>query len=119
MNTCSFDGRLGADAELKEVSGYKVCNFSIGTNVGYGDNKKTLWVDCAIWGKQGEGAVKYLLKGQQIFVNGELSTREYEKDGVNKTSLSLKVNSFSFGSKPAPAQTNNIPSNDIDDEIPF
>jgi len=119
MNNCNFDGRLAKDAELKEVSGYNVCNFSIGTNVGYGDNKKTLWVDCAIWGKQGEGAVKYLLKGQQIFVNGELSTREYEKDGVNKTSLSLKVNSFSFGSKPAPAQTNNIPSNDIDDEIPF
>ena len=80
---------------------------------------KTLWVDCAIWGKQGEGAVKYLLKGQQIFVNGELSTREYEKDGVTKTSLSLKVNSFSFGAKPAPASTNNIPSNDLDDEIPF
>ena len=43
--------------------------------------------------------------------------REYEKDGVNKTILSLKVNSFSFGAKPVYAQTNNIPS--LDDEIPF
>tara|TARA_R100001198_G_C5214857_1_gene198958 strand:- start:916 stop:1275 length:360 start_codon:yes stop_codon:yes gene_type:complete len=119
MNTCSFDGRLGSDAELKEVSGYKVCNFSIGTNVGYGDNKKSFWVECALWGKQGEGAVKHLVKGQQIFVNGELSTKEYEKNGVVKTILILKVNNFSFGAKPMTAQTNNIPSPDLNDEIPF
>jgi len=119
MNMCSFDGRIGKDAELKEVSGYKVCNFAIGTNVGYGDNKKTMWVDCALWGKQGEGAVKHLVKGQQIFVNGELSTKEYEIKGVVKTILMLRVNSFSFGSKPVNASTNNIPSNDLDDEIPF
>ena len=116
MNNCNFDGRLAKDAELKEVSGYKVCNFAIGTNVGYGDNKKTMW---ALWGKQGEGAVKHLVKGQQIFVNGELSTKEYEIKGVVKTILMLRVNSFSFGSKPAPTSTNNIPNPDLDDEIPF
>tara|TARA_R110000824_G_scaffold308910_1_gene496333 strand:- start:65 stop:439 length:375 start_codon:yes stop_codon:yes gene_type:complete len=124
MNNCNFEGRLAKDAELKEVSGYKVCNFAIGTNVGYGDNKKTMWVDCAIWGKQGEGAVRYLVKGQQIFVNGELSTREYEKNGVVKTILILKVNTFSFGAKPTNSHTNNVPNIDapndeLVDEIPF
>ena len=119
MNNCNFEGRLAKDAELNEVSGYKVCNFAIGTNVGFGDKKKTMWVDCTLWGKQGEGAVKYLVKGQQIFVNGELSTKEYEIKGVVKTILMLRVNTFSFGSKPAPAHTNNVPSIDLDDEVPF
>jgi len=119
MNNCNFEGRLAKDAELKEVSGYKVCNFAIGTNVGFGDNKKTMWVDCAIWGKQGESVVKYLVKGQQIFVNGELSTKEYEKKGVVKTILILKVNTFSFGAKPTNAHTNNVPNIDLDDEVPF
>ena len=51
----------------------------------------------------------------KLYVGGE----KYEKDGVNKTILSLKVNSFSFGAKPVNAQTNNIPNPDLDDEIPF
>jgi single-strand DNA-binding protein len=93
--------------------------FAIGTNVGFGDNKKTMWVDCAIWGKQGESAVRYLVKGQQIFVNGELLTKEYEIKGVVKTILTLRVNSFSFGAKPTNASTDNMPNDELVDEIPF
>jgi len=126
MNSCNFSGRLPRDAELKEVGDYKVCNFSIGSNVGYGDNKKTLWIDCAIWGKQGEALVQYLQKGQQVFVDGEISTREYEKDGVNKTALTLRVNNLDFGASPKNADGQTMTSsttiadnNSLDDEIPF
>jgi len=126
MNNCNFSGRLPRDAELKEVGQYKVCNFSIASDVGYGENKKTLWIDCAIWGKQGESLVQYLSKGQQVFINGELSTREYDKDGMTKTSLTVRVNSLDFGSAPKNADGQTMTSsttiadnNALDDEIPF
>ncbi len=120
MNNLNCSGRLPRDAELKEVGQYKVCNFSIASDVGFGENKKTLWIDCAIWGKQGEALVQYLSKGQQVFINGELNTREYDKDGINKTALTVRVNTLDFGSAPKNADGQSQPNQvELDDEIPF
>lgn len=122
MNSCNFTGRLPRDAELKEVGENKVCNFTVASDVGYGDNKKTLWIECAIWGKKGEALNGYLKKGQQVFIDGELSSREYEKDGVNKTVFTLRVNNLDFGSAPKNSEqsvSDNNSSADLDDEIPF
>ena len=125
MNTCTFVGRLPRDAELKDVGDNKVSNFSIASDVGFGDRKKTMWIECGMWGKRGEALNDRLKKGQQVILVGELSTREYEKDGQTKTSLSLNVQSLGFGSAPKDAEgqpaTNSttITDNDLDDEIPF
>jgi|TARA_R110001583_G_scaffold1024_1_gene8835 single-strand DNA-binding protein len=125
MNTCTFVGRLPRDAELKDVGDNKVSNFSIASDVGFGDRKKTMWIECGMWGKRGEALNDSLKKGQQVILVGELSTREYEKDGQTKTSLSLNVQSLAFGSAPKDAEgqpaTNSttITDNDLDDEIPF
>ncbi len=54
MNTCTFEGRLPRDAELKDVGANKVCNFSIGSNVGFGDKKKTRWREGWMVSKRGE-----------------------------------------------------------------
>ena len=125
MNTCTFVGRLPRNAELKDVGDNKVSNFSIASDVGFGDRKKTMWIECGMWGKRGEALNDSLKKGQQVILVGELSTREYEKDGQTKTSLSLNVQSLAFGSAPKDAEgqpaTNSttITDNDLDDEIPF
>jgi len=125
MNTCTFVGRLPRDAELKDVGDNKVSNFSIASDVGFGDRKKTMWIECGMWGKRGEALNDSLKKGQQVILVGELSTREYEKDGQTKTSLSLNVQSLAFCSAPKDAEgqsatkSTTITDNDIDDEIPF
>ena len=125
MNTCTFVGRIPRDAELKDVGANKVSNFSIGSDVGFGEKKKTMWIECGMWGKRGEALNDSLKKGQQVILVGELSTREYEKDGQTKTSLSLNVQSLAFGAAPKDSEnqtmTNSttITDNDLDDEIPF
>lgn len=98
MNVFTFTGNLGGDCEVKTVGSSTVCNFSVAATSGYGDNKKTHWVNCAIWGKQAEsGLPAYLKKGQQVAISGELSLREYQAgDGTQKTSLDLRVNSVSL-----------------------
>ena len=120
MNTCTFVGGLPRDAELRAVGDNKVCNFSLGSNVGFGDNKKTMWIECGVWGKRGEALNNNLKRGQQVIVSGELQIKEYtDKEGQTKTTLYLNIQSLAFGSAPKNVNTAFSADDPLDDEIPF
>ena len=132
-NVFSFTGTIGRDSEVRKTpSGQSVINIFVANNIGFGDRQQTLWVSVAVWGKRAEGSlVDYLKKGQQIFVSGELSQREYQaNDGTTKTALQLNANIVDLvgskengqtGSQQAqqqqPAQQQ--PADDFDDDTPF
>lgn len=87
-------GRIGKDAELRNTKeGTAVSNFSLAVEVGWGERKKTLWIDCALWGKQAEGLTKYLTKGKTIAVFGELDVRTWisKQDNDAHGSIQLSV----------------------------
>lgn len=88
-------GRLGRDAETRDANGKKVINFSIAVDQGYGENKRTLWIECAKWGEN-TGVAQYLTKGTQVVVAGEPSLRTWESNGKNGTSLTLTVNQITL-----------------------
>jgi single-strand DNA-binding protein len=93
-NVFSFIGTVGRDAEVRYLpSGQAVLNVTVANNVGFGDKQQTLWVRVALWGKRAEGSLKdYLKKGQQVFVSGELTQREFQaNDGTTKVSLELSA----------------------------
>lgn len=93
MNVFSFAGNLGGDAELREIKDTSVLNFSVANNVGYGDNQKTLWVRCAVWGVRAEKLAPMLTKGTKVFISGQLDLTSYpKKDGGEGFSLDVKVN---------------------------
>ena len=50
MNSCVFVGRLGRDAELKNVNDSSLLVFNVASDVGFGDKKNTIWVECNLWG---------------------------------------------------------------------
>jgi single-strand DNA-binding protein len=134
-NVFSFTGTVGRDAEVRYLpSGQAVLNVTVANNIGFGDKQQTLWVRVALWGKRAEGQLQnYLKKGQQVFVSGELTQREYQaNDGQTKTSLELNANILdlvggkreSEGQQSAqqrPAQ--NAPRDNFDDDfmddVPF
>lgn len=93
-------GRLGKNAEHRKLqNGTDVCSFSVATDVGWGDNKHTVWVDVAKFGKGAEGLTRYLTKGTSVTVVGDLSTREHE----GKTYLNCRADDIALqggGSKP-------------------
>ncbi len=94
-NVFSFTGTVGRDAEVRSTpSGQSVLNVTVANNVGFGDRQQTLWIRVALWGKRAEGQLQnYLKKGQQVFVSGELTQREYQaNDGTTRTSLDLNAN---------------------------
>jgi single-strand DNA-binding protein len=134
-NTFSFVGTVGRDAEVRFTpSNQAVLNVTVACNVGYGDKQQTLWVRVALWGKRAEGQLQnYLKKGQQCFISGELTQREYQaNDGTTKTSLELNANILDLvggkreggeqpqqrPAKPAPQPHDNFDEFD-EDLIPF
>lgn len=135
MNCFTGTGRLGRDAETRYTQGgTAVANMAIAVDVGYGDNKSTLWLDAALFGKRAEsGLIQYLTKGKQVAVSGEIGTRQYQKqDGSQGFSVTLRINEIDLiggqdqqsggqpRQQPQSQQGMNGPTpNDFDDQIPF
>jgi len=135
INVCTFSGRLGKDAETRYTPSQKaITNFSVAVDIGWGEKKRTMWLNCGLWGERGEKIAQYLTKGLAVTVTGDIELREYESNGAMKQSLSLNVRDVDIQSKiekpqqqytggfrePAaskpqvPAQQGNF-----DDDIPF
>lgn len=95
MNVFTAVGRVGRNAEVRQTgNGTAVAGFPVAVDVGYGQNKSTLWLDAALFGKRAEGGlVQYLVKGQQVAVTGEIGTREFQKgDGSQGFAVTLRIN---------------------------
>ena len=94
-NSCNFIARIGRDPELRAAaSGTILCKFSAAVEVGFGDKKSTMWLNCTVFGKSGERAGEWLHKGMQVALAGSINLREYEVDGVKKSSLDMTVEGF-------------------------
>jgi len=93
-------GNLGQDAELTEVGTDKTpkARFSVAANVGYGNNTRTEWVACEMWGQRAASLAPHLTKGQRIIVTGERRTQEWEKDGETRSHVVVRVNEVQFRS---------------------
>ena len=92
VNKVILVGRLGRDPELKSFdSGKQVCEFSVATSRKDKDgNEHTEWHRVKVWGNSAEHCAKYLAKGREVYVEGELRTSKYtDKNGVEKYSTDV------------------------------
>lgn len=123
MLNVALAGNLGRDAEHKTTqSGQELCSFAVAVNVGFGENKSTVWVDCTRWGKGAGGLAGILRKGSKVAVCGELSTREHN----GKTYLQCRADNVTVQGTPGDAPRSDDPAKqsaggwaDDDDSIPF
>lgn len=145
INQVILVGRITRDAELRyAASGTALCNFSIAVNrrVKKGDqwSDEASFFDLTLWDKQAENLNKYLVKGGQVAVQGELRQDRWEKDGQKFSKVQVFVNNLQLlgtgqkrdgaqasDSREGPAgsgQTRRPASEDFDpsayeDDIPF
>lgn len=97
LNKVMIIGRLGRDPEVRYTQGGKaVANFSVATDHGSRDNKKTEWHRIVVWDKLAELCGQYLTKGRQVYVEGRLQTRDWEKDGVKRSSTEIVAHTVTF-----------------------
>ena len=81
-------GNLGADPETRFTnSGTPIARFRVATTRRWQDSRteewreETDWHDVVCFGRTAEVAGEYLQKGRQCFVEGELRTNSWERDG--------------------------------------
>lgn len=98
VNKVILVGKLGNDPEIRYMNnGGAVANFSVATSESWrdkstGENKEvTEWHRVVIFGKLAEIAGEYLKKGSQVYLEGQLKTRKWEKDGVERYTTEVHI----------------------------
>lgn len=91
-------GSVGADAEVKQVNGKSVIEFSIAHSEKYIKNGEkvdnTTWIRCSKWVDDGkDGVAQYIKKGTKVYVEGFPKAQAYvnKKDNSPAASLELRV----------------------------
>lgn len=98
LNMWQGIGRLGRDPEVRYLpNGDAVANFSIACGDDYKDKsgnkvEQAEWVNIVAYRKLAEIIGEYLKKGSQVYVQGKLQTRKWEKDGVTRYSTEIIAN---------------------------
>ena len=120
-----FDGRFIKDPEQRSYGEKTLCSFTVASDVGWGDSKRTLFFNCTAFGKTGEAIMKFFHKGDGIFITG--TPTQNKKD--DKVYHGVVVNEWSFGPKKLSGEqtygTESPVSDDVNDspfddtEIPF
>lgn len=146
MNHVMLVGRLTRDAELRFTnSGYPVANFSLANTQRRkrGDEwtDEGHFFDCEMFGRRAESLSRYLVKGKQVGVEGQLRQDRWEQEGRTRSKVLISVSNIQLlggrndqppreepgdapVSRPAAATpargAGGIPAADeFDDDIPF
>mgnify|MGYP003659418339 CR=1 FL=1 len=120
-------GRVGQDAEVKNVGDNTVCSFSVAhTEKFYGatPSEKTTWVTASIWGERGIKLAPHILKGTYVVIEGSGSVNGYlnKNTGTAEAVIRCMVNSLEFGGKPTAGENNQKITTDTvttQDDFPF
>ena len=155
VNKVILVGTCGQDPDVRYMpNGNAVTNLSLATSEQWTDKQtnqkveKTEWHRVSLFGKVAEIAGEYLRKGSQVYIEGKLQTREWEKDGIKRYTTEIVVDmqgrmqllggkpqegqqrqshpQSSAARQPAPRQQQApqqnqqaAPPDDFDDDIPF
>ena len=140
INKVILVGNLGRDPETRYMpSGNAVTNVSVATSMSWKDRDsgeqkdRTEWHRVVFFNRLAEIANEYLRKGSKVYVEGELRTREWEREGQKHYTTEVVANEMQMldnrGDMPVgnteanpTSTTSNFtsrPPEDFDDDIPF
>ncbi len=106
VNKVILLGRLGRDPETRDANGTPVCHLAVATSRRYKDRngerqEETEWHIVVLFGRAAEIAQQYLLKGSEVYIEGRLRTRSYEKDGIKRYSTEIIGEQMQLGARAA------------------
>ena len=121
--------RLTRDPEMRAIpSGTQVCEIGIAFDNGFGDQKKTCFINVTAWGKTAEFVEKYFKKGDGIMIDGRLEFETWEdKNGGGKRSkhsitaerVTFPLSNKSGGEQASTASVGSVQGGVEVDDIPF
>lgn len=135
INKVILVGNVGADPEIRAIDGgIKVARIRLATTERIYNKEKnetkelTEWHNVTLWRGLAEVVDKYIRKGSQIYIEGKLRTREYDKNGVKCYATEIVAEELKMLGKregvsqsapapaPAPAPVDDFP---LPDDLPF
>ena len=134
VNHLVVQGRLVDDPIVGQTnSGTDYANFRIAWSEKYKEKETKCFLDCKAFGGTAKFVSQYFKKGQEILVEGKMTTDEWEKDGQKRSKNALVVerahfcgkkqdggNSSEQGQTSAPAEAGGFTAVEIDsDQLPF
>jgi len=100
-------GNVGKEPEMRYTpSGNAVTGFTVAVNSRYGEEETTEWFTVTAWKKLAETCNQYLVKGQQVYVEGRLQTDSWESEGITRYKTKIIANTVIFLGK---RKANDIP----------
>ncbi|HKJ26811.1 MAG TPA: single-stranded DNA-binding protein [Anaerolineales bacterium] len=131
LNKIMIIGHLGRDPEMRYTpKGRPVTNFSLATSRSWktsdGERREeTEWFNVVAWGSLAEICNEYLAKGQQVYIEGRLQTRQWEDDeGQKRKTVEIVAKEMiMLGDRKKNSSTEDDSLNDSfldeEDEFPF
>jgi single-strand DNA-binding protein len=124
-------GNLTSDPETRTIpSGQIVCSFRMATNKVWFDKQsgqkqtKAEFHKIVVWGKLANVAAQYLTKGGLVFIEGRLTTRNWEdKTGNKRSTTEVIADGLQLG--PKSAKQNGVQpapeakDHQVEDDIPI
>ena len=128
INKVVLQGRFTRKPEVEQKGGFDMCEFTIAWSEKYKERETKCFLHCKAWREQAKFIANTFDKGQEVVVEGRLSTEEWEKDGQKQSRTVMNLERIHFcGSKKTDNAGNtpagddgfmNIPD-DADEELPF
>lgn len=102
LNRAQIIGNVGKDPEIKSMSnGNRVANLTVATSETWKDKstgekkEKTEWHRITVWNEGLIGVIeKYVHKGTKVMIEGQIQTRKYEQNGVEKYTTEIVLQGF-------------------------
>lgn len=99
INKIILIGNVGSAPEINNVGDTQVAKFTLATSETYKDKngeKQTVteWHNLAAWRGLAKVVEQYVKKGAKLYVEGKITYRNYEKDGVKKYYTEIVVNNM-------------------------
>lgn len=102
VNKVILIGNLGKDPEVFSFeTGVKKVTFSLATTEIYRnkegqDVEQTEWHNIVVWRSLADIAEKFLRKGSQVYIEGRIRYRTYEKDGQKKYITDIEADNLNM-----------------------
>lgn len=124
LNKVMLIGNVGRDPEMRfTANGNAMTTFSLAVNRSYkaedGRRDETEWFHVITWSKLAELLGQHLQKGRKVYIEGRLTTRQWEKDGEKHYRTEVVAAQVLFLDRPV---NTGLPEGDGDidpDDLPF
>src|SRR6266478_9144075 len=116
LNKVQFIGHVGKDPEVvNSNSGTKISKFVLAVNDSFKSKtgewqERTEWINAVTFSKLADVVESYVKKGSQLYIEGKLQTRSYEKDGQTKYFTEVLVNELILLSKSEASSGEEVPA---------